>query len=209
MKRNTLFGAAGLLVAGAAIGAGAIVSQNAMASDGQVETANALTMINISDDGTAVQCTFTGADAEGLVPEGIPTDDALKAQMVMGVANIVPADGSLPVIDVDGGTVVGSTGIISGEFVTSGSLPVGAVEASGVITVGASTSDGKVEITGVGPDGAPIAGSDAREGTAEECAAMRDQALADLANLKTQVAAATNGEAVINVSGEAGVTTEP
>ena len=200
MKRNTLFGAAGLLVAGAAIGAGAIVSQNAMADDGQVETADALTMININDDGTALQCTFTGADIEGLVPEGIPTNDVIDGQMVVGVAGIVPAEGELPVIEVAAGTEIGN-GVIMG------SLPADALQASGVITVGASTSDGKVTISGVGADGTPIAGPETREGTAEECAAMRDQALADLADMQAQVAA--NGGTMISVSGEAGVTTEP
>ncbi len=203
MKRNTLFGAAGLLVAGAAIGAGAIVSQNAMASDGQVETADALTMINISEDGTALQCTFTGADIEGLVPEGIPTDDALKGQMVMGVANIVSAEGSLPEIDVDGGTVVGNAGVIVG------SIAPGALPADGVITVEASTATGGIQISGTNADGTPIAGPETREGTAEECAAMRAEALANLQDLQAQVATATSGEAVINVSGGAGVTTKP
>ena len=186
MKRNTLFGAAGLLVAGAAIGAGAVVSQNAMASDGQVETADELTMINISDDGTALQCTFTGADIEGLVPEGIPTDDALKGATVVGIGEIVPVEGDLPEIDISG--------------VIAGSLPADAVQASGVITVGASSADGKVTITGVGTDGAPIAGPETREGTAEECSAMRHQALADLQSLRAQVEAEV--AAMINTSTE-------
>ncbi len=216
MKRNTLFGAAGLLVAGAAIGAGAVVSQNAMASDGQVETANALTMINIGEDGTAVQCTFTGADAEALMPTlppGIPTDDAAKAeangQMVVGVANITPVEGPLPEIDASSGVIVGAVpvGDVPAGSLPAGAVPVGAVQASGVITVGASTADGKVTISGVGADGAPIAAPEVREGTAEECAAMHTQTLADLQNLQDQVAA--NGGTVINVSTEAGVTTEP
>lgn len=198
MKRNTLFGAAGLLVAGAAIGAGAVVSQNAMASDGQMETADALTMINISDDGTALQCTFTGADIEGLVPAGIPTDDVIKGQMVVGVGGIVPADGTVPMIDVDGATIVGGSDIITG------SIAEGAVPVDGVITVGAGMS-GELTISGTDANGDPIVGPETREGTAEECAAMRDQALADMADMQAHVDSGT----VISVSAEAGVITEP
>lgn len=203
MKRNTVFGAAGLLVAGAAIGAGAIVSQNAMADDGGSAIANTVTMINIDDDGTAVQCTFTGADAEGIVPAGIPTDDAAKAGVIMGSAQISATDGSLPVIEVSGGAVAVEEGVIAG-LVPVGSFPPGdlVAQGSGVITVGASTASGEVTISGVAPDGSPIAGPETREGTAEECAAMHDQAVADLAQME-----AVGG--VVNVSTEAIVTNEP
>ena len=53
--------------------------------------------------------------------------------------------------------------------------------------------------------------SEAREGTAEECAGMHDQAVADLAAMQAQVGAGvgTGAGTMINVSGGAGVSTEP
>jgi hypothetical protein len=89
-------------------------------------------------------------------------------------------------------------------------LPPGIVEASGMISVGA---DRRGEVT-IWPsaDGTPIAGPETREGTTEECAAMRADALASLQDLQAQVAAngvGTGAGTVINVSGGAGVSTEP
>ena len=81
-----------------------------------------------------------------------------------------------------------------------------------MISVGASTADGEVTISAIGADGTPIAGPETREGTTEECAAMRADALASLQDLQAQVAAngvGTGAGTVINVSGGAGVSTEP
>lgn len=208
MKRNTLFGAAALLVAGAAIGAGSVVSQNAMASDGQAEPANALTMVNIGADGTAVQCNFTGADAESLLPSlppGIPTDDAAKAAangVVIGIGQIAPAQGDLPQIQVGGPADVVTS-------VVTGSIDPGVFPANGVVTIEASTADGKVTVSGVNADGTPIAAPETREGTAEECAAMRADAIKNLADLKAQVATAVSGDAVISSSSGSGTATKP
>jgi hypothetical protein len=206
MKRNTIFGAAALLVAGAAIGAGSVVSQNAMADDGLAEPASALTMINIGADGTAVQCNFTGAEAEALLPTlppGIPTDDAAKAAangVVIGIGQIAPAQGDLPQIQVGG-----PAGVVTS--VVTGSIDPGALPANGVITVEAKTATGGIEISGTNADGTPIAAPETREGTAEECAAMRAAAITNLANLKAQVEA--NGGAVISTSGGSGTATKP
>lgn len=212
MKRNTLFGAAALLVAGAAIGAGSVVSRNAMASDGQAEPANALTMVNIGADGTAVQCNFTGADAESLLPSlppGIPTDDAAKAAakaaangVVIGIGQIAPAQGDLPQIQVGGPADVVTS-------VVTGSIDPGVFPANGVVTIEASTADGKVTVSGVNADGTPIAAPETREGTAEECAAMRADAIKNLADLKAQVATAVSGDAVISSSSGSGTATKP
>lgn len=198
MKRNTRFGAAGLLVAGAAIGAGAIVSQNAMADDGASLTADTVTMINVDAEGNAVQCTFTGADAEGLVFSAVPTDDAIKAQVITGSAQVVEIDGTLPEIQVDDGLLVGSP------------IPVGDVPLAGVITVSATggftgEADGQFVVSDVAPAEGFLSAGEAREGTADECAAMHDQTLADMA----AIGAHGGGGAVISVSGGVGVTTEP
>ena len=50
-QRNKLFAGLSLAVAGAAIGAGAIVSANAMAASGEEAPADVLTMISVSSDG--------------------------------------------------------------------------------------------------------------------------------------------------------------
>ncbi len=191
MKRNTLFGAAAMLMAGAAIGAGAVITQNAMADDGTAQPADTLTMVNIDADGNAVSCTFTGDDVAGLVPPGIPTDDvakqaAIDGQVVVGQASVIAtAEGDLPAIDISN--------------VTGGSLPPGTGQ--GVVTVQAdATAAGVVSIDG--------AVGEAREGTAEECQAMRDQALADLQNLQGQVAEAS-GSLVVSGSGDVTVSTKP
>ena len=68
MKRNTLFGGLALMAAGGVIGAGAMISSNAMADTAGAAPTDQLTMISIGDDGEAVQCTFEGADLDGLLP---------------------------------------------------------------------------------------------------------------------------------------------
>ena len=65
MQRNTLFGGIALLLAGGVIGAGAMISSSAMAEEGGTPPANEVTMINVGADGEAVQCTFSGAEADG------------------------------------------------------------------------------------------------------------------------------------------------
>ena len=198
MKRNTLFGAAALLMAGAAIGGGAVITQNAMADDGQPPVADALTMVNIAADGTALQCTFTGDDIDGLVPVGIPTDDATKIAANAGVIQMATTEGSLPEIQMG-----------SGVQVVTGSITSGAVPASGVVTVEATPGGGPIEISATDVDGNLVAAPEAREGTAEECAAMRAGALADLQNLQAQVATAVSGDAVISTSGGSDTATKP
>ncbi len=176
-----------MLMAGAAIGAGAVITQNAMADDGSSQPADTLTMVNIDADGNSIACTFTGEDVVGLVPAGIPTDNDAKAEAV-----------------ISGSGVIGSTGVItsaSGDLPevsitdVAGSLPLGATQ--GVVTVQAS-ANGTAGVVSI--DGAV---GEARDGTPEECQAMRDQAMADLQNLQGQVVEA--GGSLV-VSGSAGVT---
>lgn len=147
MQRNTIFGAAALLVAGAAIGAGSVVSQNAMADTGSPAKASEITMVNIGPDGKAVQCTFSGADAEGLLPAGVPAD----AHMVMGSAQITTVDGSLPEL----------------QLPPDGQLPEGAQVVTGL--AGSDTGPAGMVI-----NGEP---ADVHDGTAEECAAIHAQAV--------------------------------
>ncbi|MEN9644138.1 MAG: hypothetical protein RL238_807 [Actinomycetota bacterium] len=156
MQRNTLFGGLALLMAGGVIGAGAMISSSAMADEGGTPPANEVTMINVGSDGEAVQCTFSGADAEGLFPEmpSIGMDVAIPAENVA-----TPVEG-----------VVGGSGVIEIE---AGSLPEG-VEIGEAIAVG--DISGSALPTDL-PDGVQVlSADDARDGTPEECAAMREQA---------------------------------
>lgn len=156
MKRNTIFGAAALLVAGAAIGAGSVVSQNAMAATGEPAETSQLTMVSIGEDGTAIECTFEGSEAAGLIPEppaGFPIDGTtIEGNMVIGMGEILPADGTLPELQLPEGV-----------------LPTDGQVVSGAVTVAAAVDGAEMTI-----NGAPL---ETREGTAEECAAMHDGAI--------------------------------
>ena len=206
MKRNTLFGAAAMLMAGAAIGAGAVITQNAMADDGNLP-ADTLTMVNIGSDGSAISCTFTGDDIVGLVPVGIPTDDVAKEAAIaasgevsgaIAITGTAEVAGELPVIDTAGAPAI--------------PLPEGSAE--GVVTVQVGAEGGPVNINGsVG---------DVRDGTPDECQAMHDQAVADLQKLQSQVQAqseaqgslqggvqVSGGSVVVDSSGEVTVSVKP
>lgn len=164
MKRNTLFGGLALLGAGGVIGAGAMISASAMADDAGTPRADEVTIVQVTTDGEAVQCTFAGPDVEGLLPD------------LLGVA----PDQALPV---DGEFTTSGSGVIE---VAVGDLPEGVLVASGAVTVSAEGTVGDVgELPSLDSlDSLPIDNmqvvsvDDAREGTAEECAAMRAQAQA-------------------------------
>lgn len=163
MQRNTLFGGIALLLAGGVIGAGAMISSSAMADEGGTPPANEVTMINVGADGEAVQCTFSGAEADGLFPE-LPAD-----------ALPVPV-GDLPVLA--GGSGSGLVEI-DPENLPEG-VEMGPAVASGVVTVGVDASTGEaIELSGTALEGEVVilSGDDARDGTPEECAAMREQAV--------------------------------
>jgi hypothetical protein len=185
MKRNTMFGGLALLAAGAAIGAGAMVSGNAMASTGDPAPTDQLTMVSVGPDGDALQCTFEGADVEGLLPD-LPAGVPMVGNVVVGSGEIMSADGSLPEL------------VLSG----SGELPEGAPEGAVTAVAGAVP---------VGADGQPVPPApaqvvnvdDAREGSAEECAALHDQAVA----MASQIAA--GGTQMGTTSGSARLSTEP
>lgn len=169
MQRNTLFGGLALLAAGGLIGAGAMVSSNAMAdTPAAADTANELTMINVGPDGEAVKCTFTGADAAAMMPD-------------IGLAP-VPVGAGVPAGAATGSGVLTVTAGAAGEGapieIDPNNPPPGVVVGSAV--VGAS---GVVDAQGLPtldslPAGVQIlSADDAREGTPEECAAMRDTGL--------------------------------
>lgn len=149
MKHTALFGGLSLLVAGAAVGAGAVASGNAMAGDdappadeGTVEVVTG--WVDLNGEAGAFSCTFDGVDLDAVFS---------TAGTIDGLGTVDTAEG--------GGVVVGATGIVpadaDGAFeVIEGSLPVGVVGDAVVI-------DEAVEIDAA-------SATEVREGTPEECA---------------------------------------
>ena len=179
MKRNTIFGVAALLVAGAAIGAGSVVSSNAMAETGSPAPTSQLKMVTFGTDGKPLECTFSGADAEGLLPAmpaGVPADATpVEGDVVVGQAQLIPADGNLPVppaglVPTGSGTII-ATGTATAVAGVPGDLPQ-------------LSSDGPVQI---------ISGGDARPGTADECKALHDQAVESAKNAPTGASVVIDG----------------
>ena len=171
MQRNTLFGGLALMLAGGVIGAGAMISSNAMAATEGPPPANELTMINVGPDGDAVKCTFSGADVEGMMPAlpstapaGIPADVVNGAGGgVFAVSAIATGDGAP--IEIDPNNPPEGIQISSGTITIDGSVPPGALP----VIAGDAAVPADVQI---------FSADDAREGTPEECAEMRDGAVA-------------------------------
>lgn len=159
MKRNTLFEGFSLLVAGAAIGAGAVASGNAMAGsdappsdEGTVEVITGVASIDGSSD--AFSCTF----------ENVELADIFEVSELP-----MPAD----IDSIDGGGVAVAVGVDEVFEVSLDSLPegVGMGETGYVgvpIEIDADSLPEGVEIDGV----EMIDPADVREGTAEECAGV-------------------------------------
>lgn len=179
-KRNLYFGGFSLLVAGAAIAGGAAVSSNAMADSGTpAGEVNTVSVISMSTDGEAIECTYDGIDFPSFVV-GDGSGDGVIA--VTGTATI---DGALPVDMVPAGAVpvgegetfsvsVGADGVVTdseGNIIEPGTL----VGEGGAISVDAG------ELIPLTPEQMEemnanvqiISADDARPGTPEECAAMQ------------------------------------
>lgn len=152
MKRNTLFGGFALLVAGAAIGGGAAVTSNAMAaSGGDAPPTAEVTIVSIGADGDAVKCTYTGDEATAMMPQELPAGSMTPIE----VGEIAGTDGAITVsasVDADGSTQVVDVG--GGDGVTA-AAPLPADIA------------GSMQVVGL---------DDARQGTPEECEAMKNAA---------------------------------
>lgn len=164
MKRNSLIGGLSLVVAGASIGSGALVSANAMAGDNTPPPeAGTAQVISVSSDGAEpIMCTF----------DDLPLPAELEA--------LVGGEG------VTGG-VVAVSGVIAGSGGTGDEmLPAGGtITVTGEAVVGEGTitdaSGEPIDLTELMPgEGLPdlpelpvISADEARQGTAEECAAIR------------------------------------
>ena len=171
-QRNKVFAGLSVAVAIAAIGGGAMVSASAMGSDGSSDgPTSKLVMLNMGTDGTAVQCTFEGADAAAILAASvpaIPTDDAAKA-----AANHITFNSGDATL----------TSMVGTDGVPGGTVPPGAstVKVSATIT-GSGTGPSTVIGTGgpLPPDGKAlvlVSTDTARDGTAQECAAMSAAAI--------------------------------
>lgn len=173
MKRNTLFGGLALLGAGGVIGAGAMISASAMADDTGTPPADEITIVQVTTDGEAVQCTFAGADVEGLLPD---------------LLGVTPEQ----VLPVDGEFTTSGSGVIE---VATGDLPEGVLVATGAVTVSAEGTVGDVgdlpSLDSLPDDVQVVSVDDAREGTTEECAAMRAQAQAGATGAESMVIGST------------------
>ncbi len=183
MQRNKVFAGLSLAVAGAAIGAGALVSSSAMADDAPAPAAGKVEVVTVGADGKEpIHCSFDDLELPTLVMTGPSDITGGPVAVAVGVS----VDGSLPAgVPADGGgtltvsaggssdapnVVISGSGTITGS-VTDGSLPEGEV---GTLVVSGSATP--VEISGGElPEGLPvmISADEAREGTAEECAAIR------------------------------------
>ena len=157
MKRNTLFGGFSLLVAGAAIGAGAVASGSAMAGDGTPpadEGTIEVVTASVGADGTtdAFSCSIDGVDL------GVASVEWAEAEMLP-----ITANGDVQIVDAGEGVfeVSGATGVVGiselPDGVPADALPVelSYIDASGMNVVNV------------------VSVEDVREGTEEECATVR------------------------------------
>jgi hypothetical protein len=164
MKRNSLLGGLSLVVAGAAIGSGALVSANAMADDGTSppEAASTHVISMATDGGQPISCTF----------DDLPLPSELDA---------------LPAGEEASGAVVAVSGVITTPSGAGDGMPAPgeAITIGGEAVVGQGTitdlNGEPIDLTTLTPgEGFPdlpalqvVSADDARQGTADECAAIR------------------------------------
>ena len=178
-KRNKIITAGAIAVAAGAVVAGSTVTANAMASGPKGSTNTATIGIVTQDpkgDGL-ISCTYTDVELPALpdVPGGLkiessvgPVGDASRAGSSGGLVisadtsgvptAAVPAEGSAP--DGPSTNVVVASGTATQAGGDGAPLPGGVPAIAGSISVG---TDGVPTVTG------------ARQGTDEECAALRPQ----------------------------------
>jgi len=166
-RTNLFFGAGALLVAAGAIGAGVMVSTNAMAASGDLgDHALTIGMVTVGINGDAYECSFDAASVPVLptAPSGAAGD--APAFITSAVGGGVPEGATV----VSGGHVLGSG--------PDGSLPPllpsagGPGGSGGVIITGSANADGTSSVSQVAADGT-ITPVKVRQGTAAECAAAQ------------------------------------
>lgn len=180
MKKNLLIGGASVASACAVIGLGAAVSAGAMAPE-ETEAFDNVTVAMVGfGDGTSdpIQCTFEGVG----LPFPIATP-AAEGEIAVGSVSVSGGDGpaSVGVGDIvpNGPTVIVGSGAASvtveGEVGTGDSgQPSFHVETRD--ETGTVVFDGELSELPAPPAGAVfISSDDVREGSAEECAELREQ----------------------------------
>jgi hypothetical protein len=174
-KRNLIVGGGSLAIACAAIATGALVSSNAMAaSDAPTDGTATISVVSLSSDGSdPIMCTYDDIqlpmggvvlDATAMPLGGMPEGAVLTGPGPVSVSSAtVDASGAATVITGTDGSVPPELGTQIG----AGSISITATAAAG----------GPGEISSV-PSmpglGAVVLSTDsARQGTAEECAALK------------------------------------
>ena len=183
MQRNKIFAGASLAVAGAAIAAGALVSSSAMADDAPAPSAGKVDVITVGPNGdTPIHCSFDDLEMPTVVMSGPSDITGGPVAVAVGVSVDgtlpagVPADGVGTLTVSAGGATDGPNVVVNGGGLVTGAVTDGSIPAGEVGTLVVSGSATPVEISGGElPDGMPvmITPDQAREGTAEECAAIR------------------------------------
>jgi hypothetical protein len=159
-KRITRIGlGAAVAVAVSAVAGGAYASADSLPEQPTSEAISSM-VIQINDDGTAIECTLTGMAAEMLV--GDPSE--FEGDAVWGVTEVSPTD-EVPEVDAPFGEPIPGT-----EVVIGGEIPEGS-------KLGVTASAGTDPLVGgfASAEPAPIVSFDAagvRPGTEEECAAI-------------------------------------
>lgn len=174
MKKNSVFAATSLLLAGAVVGAGAMISGVAMADSGRSPETAEVTVGVASTSGDVVECALAGAEAQefllsfadGAAPSEVDVDYVF-GRTEIGSAETMAAEEAARV-DVSEGadaTVVGSDGpAVSGPAVA---VDPTKTEGSYLLAVPAQI-EATTEVDGVPGNG--------RVGTPEECKVILEAA---------------------------------
>lgn len=171
MKKNSIFAATSLLLAGAVVGAGAMISGSAMADSGRSPETAEVTIGVASANGDVVECALTGAEAQeflgGFGDGAAPSDVSyVFGSTVIGSAETMAAEEAARVeVSELAPSVVGSDGH---------AVSVPAVAADPTKTEGSYllAVPAQIEAT-TGVDGIPGNG---RVGTPEECKVILEAA---------------------------------
>jgi hypothetical protein len=164
-RKNLFFGAGAMLVAAGAIGAGVMVSSNAMAASGSVgDHALTISMVSVGTNGDAYQCTFDAAVVPGLSIAPLPASAGSGPVLASGGAGTV----SSGAIEVSGSGVM--------QVAPNGSVPPSMQQVplgAGVVALtGSATADGSSSVSQIAADGT-VTPVKIRQGTTAECAAAQ------------------------------------
>ena len=177
-NNNNKLAALAVAVAASAIGAGAVVSGNAMAGSNPVDTAtDSVSVVSLDADG-AIQCSFDGVDLPALVKNaGAGLESPVGAIAVGELTDAAVVKGQvMQALPVPGDAATGQSFTVTvGGVVPGGeALPSDATIVD--LAAEGSGSAGTISVVPSAhelPEGLqPISVADARQGTADECADM-------------------------------------